>query len=73
MSRFKGRCICLRIILTSWTPAEAAAALGISKGSVYKLLRSRQLGCRHIGRKIIIPKVCLVDFVQSARYTVSNP
>ena len=55
------------------TPAEAAAALGISKGSIYKLLRSHQLGCRRIGRKIIIPKVCLVDFVQSARYTVSNP
>ena len=55
------------------TPAEAAAALGISKGSVYKLLRSHQLGCRRIGRKIIIPKVCLVDFVQSARYTVSTP
>ena len=55
------------------SPAEAASALGISKGSVYKLLRSHQLGCRRIGRKIIIPKVCLVDFVQSARYTVSTP
>lgn len=55
------------------TPAEVAAALGISKGSVYKLLHNHQLGCRFIGRKIIVPKVCLVDFVQSARYTVSKP
>ena len=55
------------------TPSEAASALGISKGSIYKLLRSRQLGCRRIGRKIIIPKVCLVDFAQSARYSVVNP
>lgn len=55
------------------TPKSAAKALGISEASVYKLVRQRSLGCRRIGRKIIIPKVCLVDFVQSARYTVSNP
>ena len=53
--------------------AEAAAALGICKASVYQLLQKKQLGCRRIGRKIIIPKVCLIDFARSARYTVENP
>ena len=45
------------------TPKEAAKALGISQTSFYP----------RIGRKIIIPKLCLIDFVQSARYTVANP
>lgn len=55
------------------TPAEAAYALGIGKASVYRLIREKRLGCKRIGRKIIIPKPCLVDFIQSARYTVTNP
>lgn len=55
------------------TPAQAAQALQIGKNSIYRLLRERQLGCKRIGRKIIIPKVCLADYVRSARYTVINP
>ncbi len=55
------------------TPKEAACALGISQASVYKLVRQQALGYRRVGRKIIIPKLCLIDFVQSARYTVANP
>ena len=55
------------------TPAEAARALGIGKASVYRLIREKRLGCKRIGHKIIIPKPCLVDFIQSARYTVTNP
>lgn len=55
------------------TPKEAACALGISQASVYKLVRQQTLGYRRVGRKIIIPKLCLIDFVQSARYTVANP
>lgn len=55
------------------TPAEAAHALGIGKASVYRSIREKRLGCKRIGRKIIIPKPCLVDFIQSARYTVTNP
>ena len=54
-------------------PAEASHALGIGKASVYRLIREKRLGCKRIGRKIIIPKPCLVDFIQSARYTVTNP
>ena len=55
------------------TPKEAACALGISQASVYKLVRQQALGYRRVGRKIIIPKLCLIDFVQSARYPVANP
>lgn len=54
------------------TPKQVAKALGISKNSVYRLISSRALGCKRIGRKIIIPKLCLIDYVLSARYTVAN-
>lgn len=54
------------------TPAQAAEALHIGRNSVYALLRSHQLGHRRIGRKYIIPKACLIDYVKSARYTVSH-
>lgn len=54
------------------TPTQVAEALHIGKNSVYNLLRSRQLGHRKIGRKYIIPKACLIDYVKSARYTVTH-
>lgn len=52
---------------------QLAKALGIGKNSAYALIRSRAIGCKRVGRKIIIPKSCVIDYVQSARYTVSNP
>ena len=55
------------------SPIQAAQALQIGKNSLYRLLREKQLGCKRIGRKIIIPKLCLMDYIRSARYTVVNP
>jgi len=52
---------------------QLSKALGIGKNSAYELIRSRAIGCKRIGRKIIIPKSCVIDFVQSARYTVVKP
>lgn len=52
---------------------QLAKALNIGKNSAYELIRSHAIGCKHIGRKIIIPKACVIDYVQSARYTVVNP
>lgn len=55
------------------TVPEVANALGIGKNTAYLLIKNKEIGCKHIGRKIIVPKKCLVDYVLSARYTVSNP
>ena len=55
------------------TVSQAAQALGIGRNTVYQLVHTRQGGCKRIGTKIIIPKACLIDFVMSARYTVSKP
>ena len=49
------------------TVSQVAEALGIGKKSVYTLIREKELGHIRIGRKIIIPKYCLEDFIDSAR------
>lgn len=55
------------------TVSQTAQALGIGRNTVYQLVHTHQVGCKRIGTKIIIPKACLIDFVMSARYTVSKP
>ena len=54
------------------TVAQAARALGICENSVYRLIHQKALGNCRVGRKILIPKACLVDYVTKARYTISN-
>ncbi len=55
------------------TVEQVAAALHIGKNSAYNLINSRAIGCKRVGRKIIVPKSCVIDYVQSARYTVVKP
>lgn len=54
------------------TVEQVAAALHIGKNTAYNLVNSHQIGSKRIGRKIIIPKSCLIDYAQSARYTVQK-
>ena len=54
------------------TVKQVAQALHISENSAYRLVNSKSIGCKRIGRKIIVPKPCLVDYALSARYTVST-
>lgn len=53
------------------TPEQVAEALGISRKSVYRLLRERTIGSKRIGTKYLISKRCLVDYLESARYAVA--
>ena len=46
---------------------EACAALSIGKNTLYKLLKSDIIKAIKIGKKYIIPKICLIDFVNSCR------
>ncbi|MCM1296651.1 MAG: helix-turn-helix domain-containing protein [Muribaculaceae bacterium] len=55
------------------TVAQLARALHISKASAYRLVNEHLIGCKRIGRKIIVPKRCLIDYVLSARYTEPTP
>lgn len=52
--------------------AQTSMALRICQNSVYRLIREKQLGCRHVGRKILIPKICLIDYVSLARCPISQ-
>ena len=54
------------------TVQQAAKALGVCDASVYRLIKEAQLGCRKIGRKILVPKICLIDYIQSARYNTDR-
>lgn len=54
------------------TVPQIAEILGISKNTAYQMVKRGEIGSKHIGRKIKVPKVCLIDYVISARYTVSK-
>lgn len=46
------------------TVAEACDALQIGKNSLYKLLQSGEIQHIKVGRKYLIPKVYLLDFIE---------
>ena len=52
--------------------AQLSKALNIGKNSAYALCNNHVIGCKRIGRKILVPKICLIDYVQSSRYSVSK-
>ncbi len=49
------------------TVDEVCTALHIGKNSVYKLLQIGALQSIKIGRKYIIPKIFLIDFISKFR------
>ena len=42
---------------------EAAELIGISKPTVYQLIRENQLPCIHAGKKIVIARQALLDWM----------
>jgi len=54
------------------TVYQASQALGICEASLRRLIAQNIIGHRRVGRRILIPKVCLIDYLNSARYTVSH-
>ena len=51
---------------------RSAKALGVSQKSAYRLLHERVIGYKRIGTKYLIPKVCVLDYLNSARYTAKR-
>lgn len=51
---------------------ELAEALGIGKNKAYELVNNHTIGSKRIGRKIIIPKICVIQYAKSAMYVVGN-
>lgn len=54
------------------TVAQVAEVLGVCEKTVYRLVRSKAIGSRRIGRIIKVPRVCVSDYLNGARYTVSH-
>ena len=52
------------------TVEQLAEVLQIGKNSAYKLVNNRIIGHIKIGRKTLIPKSCVIDYLESARYNV---
>ena len=54
------------------TVKQVAEILHIGLNSAYKLVNEQTIGSRRVGTKFIVPKVCLTDYLNSARYLVSK-
>lgn len=52
--------------------AELAQALCISRSMAYRLVNDSIVGSLRVGKKILIPKVCVADYLNSARYGVQR-
>jgi hypothetical protein len=52
------------------TVKQLSEALGIGINKAYELVNLRIIGSKRIGRRIIVPKTCLIDYLQSSRYNV---
>ena len=56
------------------TVPEAAKLLRIGKNQAYELVKNGRLGAIKLGKKIIVPKLSLIDFCRNERnYLVLMP
>lgn len=49
------------------TVNDTCTALSIGKNSLYKLLKCGEIGFIQIGKKYLIPKICLIDYINQYR------
>ena len=49
---------------------QTAEALGISDKSVYAMLKEGIIGYKKMGSKYLIPKICVEDYIKSARFGI---
>ena len=47
----------------TYTVEEAAEAIGVSRGQAYELVRRGDLRTVHVGRRIVIPRDAVRDFL----------
>ena len=52
------------------TVQQLAEILHIGINIAYELINRRIIGFKRIGRRIIVPKACLIDYLESSRYNV---
>ncbi|HHX23869.1 MAG TPA: helix-turn-helix domain-containing protein [Thermoanaerobacterales bacterium] len=50
------------------TVTQVAEALGIGKNKAYELVKTGVIISIRLGRRIIVPKIYLIDYIKSLRY-----
>jgi len=50
------------------TVLQLAQVLGIGKNAAYALVQAGTVGHLKVGRKYLVPKRCVIDFLNSSRY-----
>lgn len=70
--RFKGGGHLLRDYPDVLTVKQVAEVLCICEKSVYRLLDAHSIGFRRVGRKYLVPKQCVAEYLSSARYMVKR-
>lgn len=50
------------------TVCQVAEILGVGRNSAYKLVNDNVIGHKKIGKRTLVPKQCLIDYLNSARY-----
>jgi excisionase family DNA binding protein len=53
--------------------ADAANALGVSRTTLYKLIAQAEIRCLAIGRRRLVPKAELEDFIARQHTAAPNP
>jgi excisionase family DNA binding protein len=48
---------------------EVSEILRIGKNSTYALLSNKDIASRRIGKRFLIPKKCLIDFLNETRHS----
>ena len=51
---------------------QLASALGIGLNNAYDLIRTNQIKSKKVGRKYLIPKRCIFDFMEIPHYANGN-
>lgn len=54
------------------TVKQLADALNIGTNKAYELVNKNIIGCKRVGKRILIPKVCVVSYARSALYSVGS-
>ncbi len=49
------------------TVKQVCKALSIGKNTLYELLKNKKIKSLRLGKKYLVPKICLVDYVNSCR------
>ena len=49
------------------TVRQLANALGIGLNSAYSLVNNNEIASKKVGKRILVPKVCLIDYINSCR------